>query len=61
METTTIHYGIKLDRFIKKYGRKKQFVAAQLGVSRPTLDTRLSDGEFSPEQLIEVKKIIAKK
>lgn len=57
----TIHYGIKLDRFIKKQGKKKKFIAEQLDISRPTLNDRLADGEFTASELKAVKKLIAKK
>ena len=56
----TIHYGIKLERAIKKKGLKKQFVAEKIGLSRPWLDEMLLTGNFTPDKLKIVKQILKK-
>ena len=47
----------KIELFIKRRGVKKQWIAEQLGVSRPTLDKRLSDNCFTIDEIIKLKSI----
>lgn len=41
---------IKLQESIKKQGRKKNWIAEQLNISRPTLDRKLNDNSFTSEE-----------
>lgn len=40
----------KLKESIKSQGRKKSWIAEQLGISRPTLNNKLEDNSFTPEE-----------
>ena len=45
---------------IKQQGRKKNWLAEQLGISRPTLDSRLKDNAWTTTELnklVELKLI----
>ena len=55
------NYGIALKKAIEKNGLKKKNIFERLGMSKPTFNKRLADGEFTDAQLMEVKKIIETK
>lgn len=54
------HNGTLLAEAIKKQGLKKNYVAEKLGYSRVWLDEMIKTGNFTPEKLKLVKKIINK-
>lgn len=54
-----IHYGRLLKKAIKDKKLMKFYVAKDLKLSRPTLDSRLKDGKFSKAKIELIKKIIA--
>jgi len=41
----------KLKTTIKTQGRKKNWIATQLGISRPTLDSRMRDNSFTDAEI----------
>lgn len=41
----------KLQQSIKNQGRKKNWIAEQLDISRPTLDRKLNDNSFTYEEI----------
>ena len=51
MKTKRINIGKLLSEEIEKQGLKKNRIADALSISRPTLNTRLIDGEFTEEQI----------
>jgi len=42
---------------IKKQGRKKSWLAKELGVSRPTLDNKIRDNYWSVSELVILKRL----
>lgn len=46
-----VNLGKVLKKNIKKMGLKKYVVAEALDIQRPTLNTRLEDGEFKTKQI----------
>jgi DNA-binding NtrC family response regulator len=47
----------KLAESIKNQGRKKNWVAEQLSISRPTLDRKLKDNSFTDEETSKLKEL----
>lgn len=50
MNKKDLHYGKALAKYIKENGVKKKFVFEKLGISKPTFDLRLIDGDFTIAQ-----------
>lgn len=48
---------IALAESIKAQGRKKIWVAKQLSISRPTLDRKLEDNSFTPEETTKLREL----
>ena len=48
---------VALAESIKKQGRKKLWVAEQLGIARPTLDKKLKDNSFTVEETAKLKEL----
>ena len=44
------HYGKELKKAIKERGFTKKHIFTKLGISKPTLNTRLVDGDFTIKQ-----------
>lgn len=55
--TKIVNYGKLLKKAIKEKGLKKKFVYEELGISKPTLNTRLKDGCFTEEQIEKIKSL----
>ena len=47
----------KLQESIKSQGRKKTWIAEQLGISRPTLDRKLNDNSFTSEEKAQLREL----
>lgn len=47
--------GKLLSKRIDKFGYKKKWIAQLLKISRPTLNERLIDGEFTDEQVADLR------
>ena len=47
----------KLQETIIEQGRKKTWVAQQLGISRPTLDARLKDNSFTSIEINRLQEL----
>lgn len=54
----TIHYGKELKKAIKAKKLMKLFIASKLKITRPTLDARLKDGNFTPVQIEIIKELL---
>ena len=48
---------ISVKSAINSQGRKKSWVASQLHISRPTLDARLTEDDWKPEEVTILKSI----
>ena len=57
-EKTIPHYGKILKKYIKRSGIKKSKIATDLKITRPTLNTRLLDNDFSEIQIEKIKSYI---
>ena len=47
----------QLEKTIIAGGRKKKWVAQQLGISRPTLDSRIKDNSFTDIEISRLKEL----
>jgi len=47
--------GKMLAKAMLKNGTKKLFISKLLGITRPTLNTRLIDGEFKEHQILKLQ------
>lgn len=47
----------KLTKTIKDQGRKKTWIAEQLGISRPTLDARIKDNSFTDMEINRLQEL----
>lgn len=45
------HLGRKLTKSMTKYGSSITFISHLIGITRPTLYTRLKDGKFTEKQI----------
>jgi len=52
MKTATL-----LEQTIINEGRKKKWIAIQLGMSRPTLDSRIKDNSFTDSEINRLKEL----
>jgi hypothetical protein len=52
------NYGKALAKYMKDHAVMKDEVAEAIGLSRPTLDKRLVDGEFIHSHMEKVKQIL---
>lgn len=48
---------IKLQISIKEQGRKKSWIADQLGISRPTLDKRMEGNNFTDAEINRLQEL----
>ena len=55
MDKKVKNLGKELAKVMLKIGTSKMFISKLLGISRPTLDTRLKDGEFSEKQIVKLR------
>ena len=47
----------ELERTIKEQGRKKIWIAKQLGISRPTLDSRIKDNSWTDAEINRLQEL----
>ena len=47
----------ELQQTIIDQGRKKKWIAKQLGISRPTLDSRIRDNSFTDAEINRLKEL----
>ena len=52
------HYGKELVKFMNRNGVKKIFLCKYLQVSRPTMDARIKDGNFSELQKLVILNLL---
>lgn len=53
-----MHYGKALEIARKQNGQSKKWICSKLGISRVWLDHLIKTGEFKPDKLVIVKKLI---
>ena len=58
MQTTSETISQKVDRAILEQGRKKTWVCEKLGISMPTLNSRMLNNDWSFSEIIALKYLL---